>query len=97
MVALVLKAALGSIPPDPATQAQALRAKQVLTAVAGEGTLSIALLNAEHGIMVIEDSDLQQTWMKEQCKHFKIIIVISRGKHFITYFRHSSLLSGCKS
>ena len=51
----------GSIPPDPATQAQALRAKQILTAVAGEGTLDIALLNAEHGIMVIENSVLQQT------------------------------------
>ena len=94
MVALVLKAALGSIPPDLATQAQALRAKQILTAVAGEGTLDIALLNAEHGIMVIENSVLQQTWMQEQCEHFKIIIVISRGKHYITYFRHSRLLSG---
>ena len=80
-VALVLKAALGSIPPDPATQAQALRAKQVLTAVAGEGTLDIALLNAEHGIMVIEDSVLQQAWMQKQCKHF------------ITYFRQY----GCNS
>ena len=96
MVALVLKAALGSIPPDSATQAHALRAKQILTAVAGEGTLDIALLNAEHGIMVIEDLVLQQTWMQEQCEHFKIIIVISRGKHFITYFRHSSLLSGSR-
>ena len=47
MIALVLKAALGSIPPDPATQAQALRVKQTLTAVAGEGTLNIALLNVE--------------------------------------------------
>ena len=61
MVALVLKAELCSIPPDPATQAQALRAKQILTAVAGEGTPDIALLNAAHGIMVIEDSVLQQT------------------------------------
>ena len=59
MVALVLKAALCSIPPDSATQAQALRAKQVLTAIAGEGTLDIALLNAEHGI--IGDSVLQQS------------------------------------
>ena len=66
MVALVLKAALGSIPPEPATQVQGLRAKQILTAVAGEGTLDIALLNAEHGIIIIEDSVLQLPWMQEQ-------------------------------
>ena len=55
MVALVLKAALCSIPPDPATAAQELRAKTTLTAIAGEGTMDIALLNVEHGIMVIKD------------------------------------------
>ena len=55
MVALVLKAALCSIPPDPMTAAQALRANTTLTAIAGEGTMDIALLNAKHGIMVIED------------------------------------------
>jgi hypothetical protein len=37
------------------TAAQALRAKTTLTAIAGEGTMDIALLNAEHGILVIED------------------------------------------
>ena len=94
MVALVLRAALSSIPPDPETAAQALRAKTTLTAIAGEGTMDIALLNVEHGIMVIEDLVLQQTWVQEQCEHFKVIIVISRGKHFITYFRQSNLLSG---
>jgi hypothetical protein len=94
MVALVLRAALSSIPPDPETAAQALRAKTTLTAIAGAGTMDIALLNVEHGIMVIEDLVLQQTWVQEQCEHFKVIIVISRGKHFITYFRHSNLLSG---
>jgi uncharacterized NAD(P)/FAD-binding protein YdhS len=61
MVALVLKAPLCSIPPDPVTAAQALRVKTTLTAIAGEGTMDIALLNAEHGIMVIEDLVLQQT------------------------------------
>jgi hypothetical protein len=95
-VALVLKAALGSLPPDPATAAQALRAKTILTAIAGEGTMDIALLNAEHGIIVLEDLVLQQPWIQEQCEHFKVIIVISRGKQFITYFRHSSLLSGSR-
>jgi hypothetical protein len=93
MVALLFKAALCSIPPDPMTAAQALRAKTTLTAMAGEGTMDIALLNAEHGIMVIEDVVLQQTWVQEQCEHFKVIIVITRGKHFITYFRHFNLLS----
>ena len=86
-VTLVLKAALCSIPPDPMTAAQALRAKTTLTAIAGEGTMDIALLNAKHGIMVIENVVLKQTWVQEQCEHFKVIIVISRGKHFITYFR----------
>jgi hypothetical protein len=69
-------------------------AKTTLTAIAGEGTMDIALLNAEHGIMVIKDVVLQQRWVQEQCEHFEVIIVISRGKHFITYFRHSNLLSG---
>jgi hypothetical protein len=63
-VALVLKAALSSIPPDPATAAQALRAKTILTAIAGKAIMDIALLNAEHGIMVIEDLILQQPWMQ---------------------------------
>jgi hypothetical protein len=54
-VTLVLKAALCSIPPDPMTAAQALRAKTTLKAIAGEGTMDIALLNVEHGILVIED------------------------------------------
>jgi hypothetical protein len=37
------------------TAAQALRAKTTLKAIAGEGTMDIALLNVEHGILVIED------------------------------------------
>ena len=52
-------------PPDPETAAQALRAKTTLTAIAGEGIMDIALLNVEHGIMVIEDLVLQQTWVQE--------------------------------
>jgi hypothetical protein len=91
MAALVLKAALCSNPPDPATHAQVLRAKNILTAIAGEETLDIALLKAEHGLMV-EDSVLQQIWMQERCENFKIIIVINRGEHVVTYFRHSSYL-----
>ena len=58
MVGLVLKPALHSILPNPDTKMQAFRVKQALTAVVGKGTLDIALLNAEHGIMVIEDSVL---------------------------------------
>ena len=49
---------------------------------------------AEHGVIIREDTVLQQTWVQEQCEHFQVIILVSGGKHFITYFRHTRLLSG---
>ena len=49
---------------------------------------------ATHGVIILKDTVLQQTWVQEQCEHFQVIIVVSGGKHFITYFRHTRLLSG---
>ena len=55
VVALVIKAALRNLPGDPAFRAQALTAAQVLRATAGEGTLDLMLLNADHGVLLLAD------------------------------------------
>ena len=94
VVALVKKAALANVPTDPAIWMPALQVAQVMRAIAGEGTLNLVLLNAEHGVMVLADNVLQQTWIQAHCRHFQVTIVVSRGKHFVTYFRKNRLLSG---
>jgi hypothetical protein len=80
VVALVIKAAQINVPTEPAARAQALTAAQELRAIAGEVTLDLVLLNAEHGVMVLADNVPQQTWKLAQCRHFQVIIVVSRGK-----------------
>ena len=94
MVALVIKAALRHIPIDPAVSTQALMAAQILRSNAGEGTLDLMLLNAQHGVLILADTVLNQPEIQAQCIHFQVIIVVSRGKHFITYYRRTQLLDG---
>ena len=94
MVALVIKAALADLPTDPDNRTPALQAAQAMRAIAGEGTLDLILLNVEHGVIVLADDVLQQPWIQTQCQHFQVIIVVSRGKHFVTYFRKNGFLSG---
>ena len=44
-------------------------------------------------VLLNADTILKQPWVQEQCEHFEAIIVNSRGKHFITYFRKTGLLA----
>ena len=94
VVALVIKAALRNLPVDPATSAQALAAAQILRTTAGAGTLDLMLLNDNHGVLLLADTVLSQPWVQSQCEDFQFIIVVSRGKHFITYYRRTRLLAG---
>ena len=94
VVALVIKATLRNLPVDPATSAQALAAAQILRTAAGDGTLDLMLLDASHGVLILADTVLSQPWVQVQCDHFQVIIVVSRGKHFITYYRRTELLAG---
>ena len=93
VVALVLKAILRHIPIDPAVSTQTLEAAQTLRSQAGEGTLDLMLLNASHGVLILADTVLSQPEIQAQCRHFQVIIVVSRGKHFITYYRRTQLLA----
>ena len=93
MVALVIKAVLRHLPIDPAVSTQALQAAQTLQSKAGEGTLDLMLLNASHGVLILADTVLIQPEIQAQCRHFQVIIVVSRGKHFITYYRRTQLLA----
>ena len=52
------------------------------------------LLNAQHGVLILADTVLSQPEIQAQCRHFPVIIVVSRGKHFITYYRRTQLLDG---
>ena len=93
MVALVIKAALRHLPIDTAISTQAMAAAQILRSNAGEGTLDLMLLNAQHGVLLLADTVLSRQEIQAQCIHFQVIIVVSRGKHFITYYRCTQLLA----
>ena len=69
VVALVIKAALRSLPVDSVTSAQALAAAQILRTTAGAGTLDLMLLNANHGVLILADAVLCQPWVQAQCEH----------------------------
>ena len=79
---------------DPVIRAQALAAAQILRTTAGAGTLDLMLLNANRGVLILADTVLSQPWVQAQCEHFQVIIVVSRGTHFITYYRRTKLLEG---
>ena len=94
VVALVIKAALRHLPTDPAISTPAMEAAQTLRSNAGEGTLDLMLLNAHHGVLILADTVLNRPEIQAQCAHFQVIIVVSRGKYFITYYRRTQLPAG---
>ena len=46
-----------------------------------------AILNAERGILLVEDEMLEMPEVQEQCVHFQVITVVSRGNHYVNYYR----------
>ena len=94
VVALVIKAALRHLPIDPAISTPAMEAAQILQTNAGEGTLDLMLLNAQHGVLILAITVLNLPKIPAQCAHFQVIIVVSRGQLFITYYRRTKLLAG---
>ena len=52
------------------------------------------LLNAQHGVLILADTVLNRPEIQAQCTHFQVIIAVSRGKHFIAYYRRTQLLAG---
>ena len=58
--------------------------------------MEIMPLNAHHGLLLIEDSILWQPWILDKCQHFQVIIIISKGIHFITYRKESYLKDAAK-
>ena len=59
-----------------------------------ERTYDLMLLNAQHGVVILADTVLARPEIQTQCAHFQVIIVVSRGKHFVTYYRRTQLLAG---
>ena len=55
--------------------------------------MEIILLNAQHGVLLIEDAILRQQWLQDQWEHIQVIPVISKGIHFITYYRRDGILA----
>jgi hypothetical protein len=68
-------------------KAAATWAARVLRGSRAEGAMGIMLLNAQHGVQLIEETMLRQQWIQDQCEHFQVITVISKGIHFNTYYR----------
>ena len=58
MVVLEIKAALRHLPTDSVTSTTAMEAAQILRTNAGEGTLDLMLLNAQHGVLLLADTVL---------------------------------------
>ena len=71
-----------------------MEAAQILRTNEGEGTCDLMLLNAQHGVQILADAVLTRPEIQAQCAHFQVIIVVSRGKHFVTHYRRTQLLAG---
>ena len=70
-----------------------MEAAQNLRTNEEEGTCNLMLLNAQHGVLILADTVLTRPEIQAQCAHFQVIIVVSRGKHFVTYYRRTQLLA----
>jgi hypothetical protein len=55
--------------------------------------MEIMLLNAQHGVLFIEETMLRQQWIHDQYEHFQVT-VISKRIHLITCYRRE-LSGGC--
>jgi hypothetical protein len=60
-----------------------------------EGTIEIMIMlhNAAHGVLLIEVTLSNSHGVQIQCPHLQVIIVVSNGKHCITYHRKNSCLA----
>ena len=71
VVALVINAALRHLPINPAISTQTMAAAQILRSNAGEGTLDLMLLNAQHGVLILADTVLSRPEIQTQWIHFQ--------------------------
>ena len=55
-----------------------MEAAQILQTNAGEGTLDLMLLNAQHGVLILANTVLNLPEIQAQYAHFQVIIVVSR-------------------
>ena len=46
-----------------------------------------AFLNAKRGILLVENEVLAMQEVQEQCAHFQVITVVSRGNHCVNYYK----------
>ena len=89
-MALVTRAMLKDIPIDRKIQQDA--GTGVAALQRGRGGVSgflpaTALLNADRGILLVEDEVLALPEMQEQCAQYQVITVVSRGNHYVNYYR----------
>ena len=88
LVALVTRAMLKDIPIDRKIQQDAGAGVAALQRGAARGFLpATALLNADRGILLVEDEVLALPEVQEQCAQFQVITVVSRGNHYVNYYR----------
>ena len=81
-MALVTRAMLKNVPLDGKIQQDAGTGVAALQRGAVSGFLpATALLNADRGILLVEDEVLAQPEVQEQCAQFQVITVVSRGNH----------------
>ena len=81
------------LPVDPQSNAQVLAVAQILRTTAAAKTLQLMLPNANYEVLVLADTVSSQPCVQAQCEHFKVIIVVSKGKQYITYYRRTKLLA----
>jgi hypothetical protein len=88
IVALVTRAMLKDVPLDPQIQQEAVMGVEALQRSTARGFFpEAAILNAERGILLVEDEVLAMPEVQEQCAHFQVITVVSRGNHYVNYYR----------
>jgi hypothetical protein len=46
-----------------------------------------AILNADRDILLVEDEVLEMPAVQEQCAHLQVIAFVSRGYHYVNYYR----------
>ena len=86
-MALVTRAMLKDVPLDRQIQQIAGTGVAAIQRGAARGFLPpTALLNADRGILLVEDEVLALPEVQEQCAHFQVITVVIRGNHYVNYY-----------
>jgi len=79
---------LKDVPVDPQIKKKAVMGVEALQRSTASGFLpEAAFLNAERGILLVEDEVLAMPEVQEQCTHFQVITVVSRGNHYVNYYK----------